>query len=73
MWGISGKSPNDCLVFSKKHSPDIVQANLNLLDQRAVENNLINFCSSEGIGFVGRTPFGFGFLTGLVNEDSKIS
>ncbi|MFX4223894.1 MAG: aldo/keto reductase [Thalassobaculum sp.] len=69
-WGISCKAPADALEFLRHRRVDLFQVNLNMLDQRAVQTGLLDLAFREGIGIVARTPLCFGFLTGLVNEDT---
>jgi len=48
----------------EKYGFECIQVNLNMLDQRAVENGLLDLCKNENVGVVARTPLSFGFLTG---------
>lgn len=72
-WGISCKAPADALAFLRHRRVDLFQINLNMLDQRAVQSGLLDHASHEGIGIVARTPLCFGFLTGLVDEDTALA
>jgi len=67
-WGISARSPDEALQAVELWPVACVQANLNLLDQRALENGLLDLCVTRGVGFVGRTPLCFGFLTGRYED-----
>ena len=69
-WGISARTPMDALAAAREFGPRVLQANFNLLDQRALENGLIGLCASEGIGLIIRTPLCFGFLTGAYSSDT---
>ena len=62
-YGISFKSPCEKINFDNI-SMQSIQANLNILDQRAIESELIKNCLKNNVGFIARTPLGFGFLTG---------
>lgn len=62
--GISVRSPDDGIVAVNQFSFDVIQVNLNLVDQRALENGLLDICEKEKIGVVIRTPLCYGFLTG---------
>jgi aryl-alcohol dehydrogenase-like predicted oxidoreductase len=62
--GVSVNAPQDIIKIAEKFpSIDIVQLNLSLSDQRAVEYSVLDFCESNKIAVVARTPLGFGFLS----------
>ena len=62
--GVSVNSPQDILKIADEFSSiDIVQMNLSLSDQRAIEYCVLDFCKKNKIGVVARTPLGFGFLS----------
>ena len=69
--GISVRSPDDGLTAIKKFGFDCVQVNFNLVDQRAVENNLFAQCEKNNIGVIVRTPLCFGFLTGDYSAETE--
>lgn len=71
--GISARSPEDALIAAKSLRFKVVQANFNLVDQRALTNGLFDFCVKEGVGFVARTPLCFGFLTNAYSAQSHFS
>ena len=58
-WGVSCKSPDDALKFM--FSP-VLQVNLNQLDTRAVDNELLRRCAQDRIGIIARTPLAQGKL-----------
>lgn len=62
--GISLRSPEDGLSIMNDSTFESLQVNFNLLDQRAIENNLLQMCEENNIGVIVRTPLCFGFLTG---------
>ena len=62
--GISTKLPEESLIVIDKFNFKSVQVNYNLVDQRALDIDLLNKCTEKGIGVIGRTPLCFGFLTG---------
>ncbi len=62
--GISLRSPNDGLQIINNPTFESIQVNFNLLDQRVLENNLLQVCEEKHIGIIVRTPLCFGFLTG---------
>lgn len=62
--GITVRSPEDAFRAVERFGFESVQVNFNLLDQRAAETGLLDFCRSRGVGFIARTPLCFGFLTG---------
>ncbi|MBS0546270.1 MAG: aldo/keto reductase [Proteobacteria bacterium] len=70
-WGISAKSPADALEALDAVSPDAIQANFNMMDVRAVESGLLESAGRQGVGFIGRTPLCFGFLSGTIHRDSQ--
>lgn len=62
--GISLRSPDDGLLAIEEFDFDVIQVNLNLIDQRALDNGLLSACAKRDIGTIIRTPLCFGFLTG---------
>lgn len=62
--GISVRSPDDGIAAVEKLGFRCVQANFNLVDQRVIENGLLERCAAAGAGVIARTPLCFGFLTG---------
>lgn len=74
--GVSVKNPNDALpVIKHALNFDVqltsVQVNLNMLDTRAIQNGLLDYCHMNGVGVIARTPLCFGFLSGTISESSK--
>ncbi len=69
IFGISVSSPDDCLISIEQFNFNSVQINFNLVDQRAIENNLFEKCKEKGVGIIVRTPLCFGFLTGKYGAD----
>ena len=65
--GLSADSPYDIHKILKHIDFDIVQTNFNLMDQRLIELDLINYLNSRKINIIARTPLAFGFLSGEVN------
>ena len=63
-FGISVRSPEDGLVAVRDLGFKCLQANFNLIDQRALDSGLIDLCRERGAGIIARTPLVFGFLTG---------
>lgn len=62
--GISVRSPNEGLVAINNFNLDAIQVNFNMLDQRALENGLLELCEKNNVGVIVKTPLCFGFLTG---------
>jgi aryl-alcohol dehydrogenase-like predicted oxidoreductase len=62
--GISVRSPDDGLAAVTELGFKCIQVNLNLADQRAWSNGLLDLCSNQNVGVIARTPLCFGFLTG---------
>lgn len=67
-FGISVASPDEGLVAISDFSFKSVQVNLNLSDQRAVQNGLLDLARKENSGIIVRTPLCFGFLTGAYSK-----
>jgi len=68
--GISVQSPDDGIITAEQFFFDVIQVNLNLVDQRALENGLLDICQAKGIGVIIKTPLCYGFLTGVYTADS---
>ena len=64
--GISVRSPDDGLAIVSDFAIDAIQVNFNLVDQRALNNGLLDLCARKGVGVIIRTPLCFGFLTGTL-------
>ena len=62
--GISVRSPDDGIVATNQFGFEVIQVNFSLVDQRALENGLLDICERKKIGVVIRTPLCYGFLTG---------
>lgn len=69
-FGISVRSPEDGLHFARRWGVPAIQVNLSVIDQRARVNGLLRLCQDQGVGFVGRTPLCYGFLTGKYSPGS---
>ncbi|MBI2064454.1 MAG: aldo/keto reductase [Candidatus Yanofskybacteria bacterium] len=61
--GVSVKHPNHGLTVFKYGIFSSIQANLSMIDQRAIDNNLMELAEEQSVGVIGRTPLNFGFLT----------
>lgn len=66
-YGVSVRSPADGLVALQNFSFETIQVNLNLIDQRAIENGLLDLARKKQVGVIARTPLCFGYLTGKLN------
>ena len=64
--GISLRSPEDGSIAIKQYGFETIQVNFNLVDQRALDNGLLDLCERERVGVIIRTPLCFGFLTGAI-------
>lgn len=62
--GISVRSPDDGVVAVRQFDFEVIQVNFNLVDQRVLQNGLLELCDREKVGVIIRTPLCFGFLTG---------
>ncbi len=69
-WGASTKSPADALEALRLADVAVVQANLNMMDVRAVSDGLLEEVARRQAGFIGRTPLCFGFLAGTIRKDT---
>ncbi|MBX9633998.1 MAG: aldo/keto reductase, partial [Magnetospirillum sp.] len=67
--GASVKSPAQALALVERGVVQMVQANFNMMDLRALECGLFDLAQSRGVGLVTRTPLCFGFLTGRLSGD----
>lgn len=70
-YGISVRAPKDGIEAIKSMNFRSVQANLNLIDHRAMESGLTTLAQERGVGIIARTPLCFGFLTGGLSETSQ--
>lgn len=70
-YGISTRTPTDGLFAVQELSVNIIQVNFNLIDQRAIEIGLLDYCLNNQKSVIARTPFAFGFLTGRYNPGVK--
>lgn len=68
--GLSVKSPEDALLLLKEYDFSTVQVNLNMLDTRAIECGLLDYCHKKNIAVLIRTPLCFGFLTGSIDQNT---
>ncbi len=67
--GISVRKPEDGVIAIRELGVPVVQVNLNLLDQRAVETGLIDLAGQRGAAVIARTPLCFGMLSGRLADD----
>lgn len=65
-FGVSLRDLADGPAMVQALQPDAVQGNLNLLDQRAVDDGLLTWLAQTGVGFIARTPLAFGYLSGTI-------
>lgn len=61
--GISVKGPPEGLRAINELNAAVIQINLNMIDQRAVENGLLALSERQKVGVIARTPLCFGFLS----------
>ncbi len=67
--GLSLKKPADFFYIKNLNLIDSIQVNFNLLDTRVIELGIEKECKKNNITVISRTPFGFGFLTGKINNN----
>lgn len=72
-FGVSVRTPEDGLLAIERMVPDGIQVNLNLLDQRALSMGLVAAASRAQVSVIARTPLSFGFLSGVVDRDTKFA
>jgi aryl-alcohol dehydrogenase-like predicted oxidoreductase len=70
-WGLSAKGPADALAALRTGDVEVIQANFNMMDVRAVTSGLFEEVSRSRAGFIARTPLCFGFLSGTVTRDTQ--
>jgi aryl-alcohol dehydrogenase-like predicted oxidoreductase len=69
-FGISTRSPGDAIASIDEFNAPVVQVNLNLVDQRAAQNGLLELAAARDVGVIARTPLCFGLLSGTVAPDT---
>jgi len=69
--GISVKRPAD-MTFLLKTPFRFVQLNFNLVDQRALDDEIFEISQRSGIEIITRTPLAFGFLTEKFNTQTPL-
>jgi aryl-alcohol dehydrogenase-like predicted oxidoreductase len=69
-WGVSVRAPDDGAALIEQLGVPVIQVNLNLMDQRAVEIGLLSLAQLHRIGVIARTPLCFGMLSGHVTTDT---
>ncbi|HUA56838.1 MAG TPA: aldo/keto reductase [Candidatus Sulfotelmatobacter sp.] len=70
-YGVSVRTPEDGLVAVRDLAVPVIQVNLNLLDQRAVDSGLIALAEQRGAALIARTPLCFGMLSGTLADDAR--
>lgn len=68
-FGVSARSPGDACRAVKEHAAAIVEVNFNLIDQRAIDEGLLDLCLTMDVALIARTPLCFGYLTGKLTGD----
>jgi aryl-alcohol dehydrogenase-like predicted oxidoreductase len=69
-WGVSAKSPAEAIQALTAFGAQVVQANFNMMDVRAIDSGLLAEAEGRGVGFIGRTPLCFGFLSGTITRET---
>ena len=70
-YGVSVKSPQEGSHAIREHDVPVIQANLNMMDLRAVESGLLSTAEEYGVGVIARTPLCFGFLSGTIASETE--
>lgn len=68
--GISVQSPHEGIEAIEIYPFKLIQANLNMLDTRAIECGLLTTIKTNGASLIARTPLCFGFLTNRFTENT---
>ncbi len=68
--GASMRSPAEAIIAIEKYNIEVVQVNFNMIDHRAIDSGLTKIVNEKNIGLIARTPLGFGFLTGKINDSN---
>jgi len=69
--GASVKSPAHALALIESGVVQVIQANFNMMDLRALDCGLLARAEELGVGIVARTPLCFGFLTGHMTGEEE--
>lgn len=69
-FGISVRSARDGIVAISELGVRVLQVNLSMIDQRALDEGLIHLAAETNTGLIARTPLNFGFLSGKVAAGS---
>jgi aryl-alcohol dehydrogenase-like predicted oxidoreductase len=69
--GVSARSPADAKAMIEAFDTPVVQANYNMIDQRAADDGLFALAARRETGVIVRTPLCFGYLTGALSADSR--
>ena len=72
-WGLSAKSPDDGIAAFRDLGAGTVQANINMLDVRAVTGGLVEAAQAAKAGIIARTPLCFGYLSGRVDASTQFA
>lgn len=72
-FGLSVGDPAEARIAIAELGAPVVQLNLNLLDQRPLDDGLLDVAARHGAGIVARTPLCFGLLTGAVDEATRFA
>tara|TARA_R110000868_G_scaffold4155_49_gene25665 strand:+ start:1680 stop:2675 length:996 start_codon:yes stop_codon:yes gene_type:complete len=70
-WGLSVKTPSEGVTAIEEFSAPVIQANLNMLDTRAVSDGLLSTALAHNTGVIARTPLCFGFLSGFITAETR--
>jgi aryl-alcohol dehydrogenase-like predicted oxidoreductase len=70
-YGVSVRSPADGIMAIQQFNIAAIEVNFNLIDQRAIENGLLEHAQKIQAGIIVRTPLCFGYLTGHLRGDEQ--
>ena len=72
-WGVSAKGPDEAMQALRACESPVIQANFNMMDVRALSSGLLAEVERPASGFIARTPLCFGFLSGTIGRDTRLS
>ncbi|MGA1868164.1 MAG: aldo/keto reductase [bacterium] len=70
-YGISVRSPDEGKIAIEKYNFPVIQVNFNMIDQRILENGLLDAAQKNKTGIIVRTPLVFGYLTGKLDGNEQ--
>lgn len=72
-YGMSFKSPGECVTGIQQYAVPVVQANLNMMDLRALDSGLLDVAARHQVAVIARTPLCFGYLSGTIGQNTSFN